>query len=227
MADYASMYKRLFAALTDVIEILQKAQQDAEIAYIEAEEPKIVLLDFDKHGEIALKRLSSVSDSFFVETFALYEISFPERERRVLDKQAAIMTNPFYHCDVLTKQDTLVGILFWWELSGRAYIEHFAIDPSMRGQAYGSRSLEIFCEANPVVVLEIDPPDDDISVCREHFYHRLGFQTNRYVHLHPAYRKPFPPHKLFVMSYPSLITESEYRVFQEELSNVVMKDSFR
>ena len=38
MADYAKMYKELFRAVTRAIDILQKAQQDAEEIYISADE---------------------------------------------------------------------------------------------------------------------------------------------------------------------------------------------
>lgn len=175
-------------------------------------------------SDMEFKRLISADGHFFEEAFALYKTSFPEREQRVLDKQAAVMSNPLYHCDVIAEEGVFIGMLFWWELTGYAYIEHFAIDPSIRGKAFGSRSLTAFCEAHPSVVLEIDPPVDDISVRRERFYQRLGFQTNGYGHLHPAYRKPFPPHGLVVMSYPAQMREREYMVFQKELSEVVMKD---
>jgi len=40
MPDYEQMYKALFNNVTDVIEALKKAQQDAEDLYIESEEPE-------------------------------------------------------------------------------------------------------------------------------------------------------------------------------------------
>lgn len=48
MADYAKMYRRLFNAQTDAIEILQKAQQDTERMYVEAPDPEIRLLHPEK-----------------------------------------------------------------------------------------------------------------------------------------------------------------------------------
>ena len=44
MADYAKMYKGLFRAVTESIEILQKAQQEAEEIFISADEPIIALI---------------------------------------------------------------------------------------------------------------------------------------------------------------------------------------
>ena len=38
MPDYKTMYKKLFAAVTEAIDILQKAQQETEEVYIESSE---------------------------------------------------------------------------------------------------------------------------------------------------------------------------------------------
>ena len=45
MSDYASMYGTLFHSQTNAIEILQKAQQEAEDMYISACETNIITLD--------------------------------------------------------------------------------------------------------------------------------------------------------------------------------------
>ena len=45
MADYAKMYKALFNSQTEAIEILQKAQQEAEEIYISAPDPDIRVLE--------------------------------------------------------------------------------------------------------------------------------------------------------------------------------------
>jgi hypothetical protein len=47
MPDYKKMYTTLFNASTDVITILQKAQQDAENLYVEADDTPIELLPKD------------------------------------------------------------------------------------------------------------------------------------------------------------------------------------
>jgi len=44
MPDYAKMYKTLFQAQTQAIEILQKAQQDTEEIYISSRDPEIRVL---------------------------------------------------------------------------------------------------------------------------------------------------------------------------------------
>jgi hypothetical protein len=46
MADYSQMYKTLFHSQTEAIEILQKAQREAEDIYISAPDPDIRVVDF-------------------------------------------------------------------------------------------------------------------------------------------------------------------------------------
>ena len=43
MPDYAKMYRELFSAVTDAVEILQKAQLRTEEHYMEADDPVIRL----------------------------------------------------------------------------------------------------------------------------------------------------------------------------------------
>lgn len=50
MADYCSMYKKLFNAVTDTIRILQTAQIETEQMYISQEEARILLLKPDSDG---------------------------------------------------------------------------------------------------------------------------------------------------------------------------------
>ena len=55
MPDYKTMYKKLFGAVTEAIDILQKAQQETEEIYIESgekDDSKIVglkLVDKEEH----------------------------------------------------------------------------------------------------------------------------------------------------------------------------------
>ena len=67
----------------------------------------------------------------------------------------------------------------------------------------GSAALSAFCRKVGRVILEIDPPVDDISIRRLHFYERLGFVANPYQYIHPSFRKPFTPHRLVLMSIPA------------------------
>jgi len=45
MANYQEMYRQLFAAQTEAIEILQKAQQRTEDMFIDSPDPALLILD--------------------------------------------------------------------------------------------------------------------------------------------------------------------------------------
>lgn len=171
------------------------------------------------------QRLTSDGDVLFDTAFTLYTASFPEHERRIREKQCALMANPRYHFDAIMREDAFAGIALYWTFPGYAYIEHFAVHPNIRGQSVGSECLRLFCGRHESVVLEIDPPVDPVSTRREAFYKNLRFLTNPRPHAHPAYRAAFAPHSLVVMSHPRRLSEAEYARFADDLRRVVMADA--
>ena len=86
-------------------------------------------------------RLTDPADPRFGEAFALYEISFPVYERRTRAAQAARLSHPEYHFDLLVEGEQFLGILLFWEAEGFRYVEHFATCPQLRGQGVGARAL--------------------------------------------------------------------------------------
>ena len=78
-------------------------------------------------------RLTDPADPRFGDAFALYEISFPVYERRTRAAQAARLSHPEYHFDLLMEGERFLGILLFWEADGFRYVEHFATCPQLRG----------------------------------------------------------------------------------------------
>ena len=120
--------------------------------------------------------------------------------------------------------DEFIGILFHWNAGDYRYVEHLAVSPRLRGQNMGSKDLAAFCQGRRVI-LEIDPPEDEISVRRQHFYQRLGFVANPYAYIHPSFRRPFHPHRLVLMSYPEALTYEEARGFADFIRERVLRYS--
>lgn len=133
------------------------------------------------------------------------------------------MGDPRFHCQIFYQDGLLLGFIFWWECGAQIYIEHLAINPALRGRNYGSRLLAEFCErAGKTVVLEIDPPEDEIAVRRLRFYQGLGFCLNDYAHVHPPYQPDYEGHALRVLSYPAPLDEEDYLSFNQMLVQTVM-----
>lgn len=47
----------------------------------------------------------------------------------------------------------------------------------MRGRGYGAQALSLLGERKKTVILEIDPPNDEVSVRRKAFYERAGYKS--------------------------------------------------
>jgi len=136
----------------------------------------------------------------------IYGESFPRYEQRQSQHQPQKMRDPRYHCQIFYQDGLLLGFIFWWACGEQVYIEHLAINPALRGRNYGSRLLAEFCErAGKTVILEIDPPEDEIAIRRLRFYQGLGFCLNDYAHLHP------------------LLEEEAYQRFNSMLVETVME----
>lgn len=169
-------------------------------------------------------RITNTEHPLYKQAMALYEISFPAHEQREALSQRRILAQSAYHFDVFCDAGQFVGQALYWEIGGFLYIEHLCVAPAMRSRRYGQRILEIL-RAKPLI-LEIDPPVDEISRRRQGFYERCGFVRNPYPHVHPPYHKGNAGHALVVMSAPRLLTQAEYDRFSHDLQCVVMDRAF-
>lgn len=167
-------------------------------------------------------RIVSEQDSHYTEAMALYGISFPPHEQREAASQKAILRDEAYHFDLIFDGERFVGEILYWETENFLYIEHFCINTELRGQRYGQQALELLSERGKTVILEIDPPVDDISIRRKGFYERAGYKANPFAHVHPPYHRGNEGHALVVMSQPEPLTEAAYQDFARYLRERVM-----
>lgn len=170
-------------------------------------------------------RINSNDNNYFDDVMNIYKVSFPIFEQRIIKNQIDVLKDDKYNFMAVYENNELVGILLYWDLDNCKYIEHLAISPSLRGKSYGSRILKDFCENNGTIILEIDPPVDDISIKRLNFYSNLGFKLQEFEHIHPPYRKEYKGHKLKIMSFNRNLSEDEYNEFNVFLKERIMKYS--
>lgn len=184
------------------------------------------------------QRITDTSHPHWERAWALYEQSFPLWEQRSLAQHVEAMKDPAFHAEIVMDSDKFVGILFYWKWDGFRFVEHLATDPSVRGGGYGARILSMLDKeqrkesekpvetaAEMVTLLEIDPPQDDISVRREKFYQRAGYLTNPYKHVHPSFRPSTPAHDLLIMSSPRAVTPGEFAGFRRFMFDIILKYS--
>lgn len=169
------------------------------------------------------ERLADTHDERYNAARALYAVSFPYHEQRGDGAQAAALASADYRFELIYDGEAFAGLMLCWEAKDFIYVEHFCTAPELRGRGCGARALELLASEGKTVILEIDPPTDEISRRRKNFYERAGFVENPFAHVHPPYHAGFPGHPLVVMSCPRALTEAEYRRFDDYLKNVVMK----
>lgn len=176
---------------------------------------------------LRIERLRTADDPIFAPAMALYAASFPEHEQRLEPSQRRIMAHAQYHFGLLCDGERFAGLALYWDAGAYFYVEHLCIAPERRVCGLGTAALDLLAEAGKPVILEIDPPVDEISRRRQAFYERADFAANPHAHVHPPYRPENPGHALVVMSRPRPLTDGEYAAFAAYLSNVVMKDCLK
>ena len=168
------------------------------------------------------ERVTTSENPLYADAINLYKISFPPHEQREEVSQTEILANSAYHFDVVCDNGKFIGEILYWDIGNFRYIEHFCVLPSMRNHNYGQKILAAL--QDKPLILEIDPPVDDISKRRKGFYERCGFAENPYPHIHPPYHKGNTGHNLVVMSSPNVLTSEEYEMFRRALHGTVMAE---
>ena len=162
---------------------------------------------------------------FYADAEALMESAFPREERRprARQRQLADDRNSRFHALAVTENETFAGALNYWTLDGFVYVEHLATRAEFRGQGLGRRILERFArDVAAPLVLEVEPPDNDIARRRIEFYKRCGFVLweNR-DYRQPPYAAGLPSVSLRIMALGNLNEARDFsRVTREILANV-------
>ncbi len=175
---------------------------------------------------MVLKRITDISDPMYREALTLYQISFPYHEQRERPSQDAVIQDDEYHFCLLYDEEVFAGLILYWEQEEFLYIEHLCILPEKRNKGYGQKALQLLAKQGKPLILEIDPPEDDLSRRRKGFYERCGFTENPFPHIHPPYHKENEGHSLVIMTYPKPISKDTFAAFSRYLKNRVMKNVF-
>ncbi|MCI8360762.1 MAG: GNAT family N-acetyltransferase [Clostridiales bacterium] len=145
--------------------------------------------------------------------------AFPPAERRSRAGLDRIMANPAF--SLITFRDPTgkpAAFLTSWRLAGFCYLEHFAVSAGLRGQGVGGRMLRDFLEtAVGPVILEAEPPENEIARRRIGFYRRFGFHLNGYPYIQPPLQPDTPAVPLCIMSRPAPLKPAEFESVRQTL----------
>ena len=168
-----------------------------------------------------LQRLQTAGHPLFEPAMALYREAFPPEERRDPAEHCRVLAKTDYHMDLLMEDGTFLGIVLYWETDAFVHLEHFSTLPRLRGQGLGATALELLKAKEKPIILEIEPPQDELTCRRYGFYRRNGFTMNDHDHLQVKYRPGDPDVPLKILTWPREITPEAYRNFRQYLDREV------
>lgn len=154
--------------------------------------------------------IQHTTDKHWASFTAIYGESFPIDEQRPTNDIARLMTEEkrYRAMALVDDNDRCIGLLTAWQFATYTYIEHFAIDPSLRSMGYGATALKTFVHTQSMpIVLEVEPPTDVLTLRRIGFYERCGLALYDYDYIQPSYapdRSAVPLRLMGTLSEPDL-----------------------
>jgi GNAT superfamily N-acetyltransferase len=144
--------------------------------------------------------------------YRLLENSFPLDEYRPYEEQKALLEEPAYRIYVLRNETRqMAAMMAVWELETVSFVEHFAVDPALRGKGLGASMLEqVRLLLEKPACLEAELPENEIACRRLRFYQRNGFFVNDYPYMQPPISKGRKPVPLKILTYGRPVSQEEF-----------------
>jgi ribosomal protein S18 acetylase RimI-like enzyme len=174
--------------------------------------------------QISFKKIESEAEFEVIKN--LYLTAFPPNERREFDELTKQIYNYECYVNLILDDEKVAGFIIFWNFNEFVFLEHFAIEPGLRGLGTGEKTLtEIKALNKKTIILETEPPADEMSRRRIRFYERNGFHILEKHYLQPSYdgKKPEVEMKLMCSSenisigklekYIIQIREKVYKIF--------------
>lgn len=176
---------------------------------------------------VDFRKIENSSDPLFAKIYDLYRSSFPKTERRNLGAFEYILNyEKRFDVDALMLNDEFVGFFTYWTFDRFIYVEHFAVDPDVRGQNIGSQTIKTFlAKVELPVVLEVELPEDAQSIRRISFYERLGFKVLSHSYAQPYYDGSGKLLSMLVMSNEYHFADKRFNQIKKTLYQYVYQYS--
>lgn len=171
------------------------------------------------------QNLKKFQDCDFDSFYKLMKEAFPSEERRNYEDQKRLLSEEAYsitsHKD---DNENIKAFIASWEFDDFVFIEHFAVSSKMRCNGVGTSMIKDYLsKCNKPIFLEVELPENYISIRRIEFYKRLGFHLNDYDYLQPPLQKQHVFLPLKIMSYPKRAEDKEFIDFRNVVYDKVYK----
>jgi len=152
-------------------------------------------------------------EAMAAQLLSLMREAFPPAERRTEDEFRQLFTHPNVQILCARQDERLQGFLLLWVLDGFVFVENFAVQSDLRGQGLGSDLLRVLTgHFGLPVILEVEPPEDDLTRRRVAFYERNGYHLNACEYYLPCLSDEIERSvQLQIMSAPEPLSEAACR----------------
>lgn len=161
----------------------------------------------------------------FEAVYAIMESSFPESEIRTKEGQRQLLDLEAYRLFGFREDGDIKGFIAEWAGPGHHFIEHFAVSKHSRGGGMGTKLLQYYHQqSDKPVILEVEPPEDEIRKRRIAFYERNGYHLSRFGYTQPVINEGHEGVPLRLMSRPEALTEERFLSFKDWIFRTVYDD---
>lgn len=166
---------------------------------------------------IKIQQITKADDPALTRVHTLYHNSFPKEERRPWELLVNLIETQFPYFKLLAAHDeagSFVGFITLWNLPTALYVEHLAVEPSLRGSGSGGIIIDeaIRLAGDLPLVLEVELPETGPDAPRRiAFYKRHGFEAMEdYTYFQPPYAPGLPDVQLMLMTTRPLADPNEF-----------------
>ncbi len=165
-----------------------------------------------------------ISDGVFGQFYELLKSSFLREEYRSFEGQKALIKKRIYEILFCFDAEKVIGAMSFWHLDDFIFIEHFAVDESVRGQGIGTKMLrKIRDYIKGAVILEVELPYNEVNRKRIAFYERNSFCYNDFEYFQRPLNVGDEPLPLRIMSSPESLSAEKFEVVRKKLVEAVYK----
>lgn len=168
--------------------------------------------------------LEQLEKDEFEQLYTLMTDSFPPSEIRNFKRQQMLLDKPDYNVYVLRENGEILAFFAEWTSTKYRFLEHLAVNEKHRSRGLGSKTLQAYTDmSSKPVVLEVEPPEDEIQRRRVKFYERNGFHLSSYSYIQPVINVGYDTVPLVMMTYPKPLDNSTLEEIKDWLDQTVYK----